>query len=247
MHRFFVKRDNIIGEQIFIDKEEAHHIEKVLRLKKGDKIILFDGSGVEYHAVLQGWENKKLVAWIEEILKIDNEPPLKLNLMQGIPKGDKMDLIIQKAVELGVANIYPVITERTVVMLKGEKEFKKTERWQQLVIEACKQCRRNIVPEIKPVNAFKNIFEIIEGKKAVMLYENEENVGLREILRQKCAGINDEIFLIIGPEGGFTPHEADLAREKGVFLARLGPRILRTETAGMAGISIIFYELGDLG
>lgn len=247
MHRFFVKKDNIKGREAFIDKEEAHHIQKVLRLKEGDRIVLFDGQGTEYHAFLQGVKDKKLVAFIEDVLEVDNEPPVKVNLVQGIPKGDRMELIIQKAVELGVFRIYPVLTERTVVMLKGEKEAKKVERWQQIAVEACKQCRRNVVPEIKPVAAFKDMLGIMAGKPAFMLYENEENKGLRDVLREKKDEVKDEIFLLIGPEGGFAPHEADLAKKEGIILCRLGPRILRTETASLAAISIILYELGDLG
>ncbi|SHG85518.1 16S rRNA (uracil1498-N3)-methyltransferase [Thermosyntropha lipolytica DSM 11003] len=247
MHRFFVSRDNIKGREAFIDKEEAHHIQKVLRLKEGDRITLFDGQGWEYYAFLQGVRDKKLVAWIEEAQKVDNEPPFRVNLVQGIPKGDKMELIIQKAVELGVYSIYPVLTERTVVTLKGEKETRKVERWRQIALEACKQCRRNIIPEIKPVISLRDMLELIAGKPALMFYENEQYNGIKKVLQENRDKIKEEVFLLVGPEGGFAPGEADLAREKGIILCRLGPRILRTETASLAGISIILYELGDLG
>ncbi|MBO8159151.1 16S rRNA (uracil(1498)-N(3))-methyltransferase [Thermosyntropha sp.] len=247
MHRFFVKRENVKGDKAFIEKDESHHIEKVLRLKPGDKIILFDGRGTEYHAVLEKKVNNQLVALIQEICEINNEPPLKVNLVQGIPKGDKMDLVIQKAVELGVASIYPVVTTRTVVKLARDKAVKKAARWQDIAIEACKQCRRNIIPEVKPVAAFSDILEIIGENWAIMLYEKEENARLKNILREKKGTGEQEVFLLVGPEGGFAPHEAKLAQEKGIFLAGLGPRVLRTETAGIAGLSIILYELGDLG
>jgi 16S rRNA (uracil1498-N3)-methyltransferase len=242
MHRFFVSPGSIQGDTAVIDQQEARHIQMVLRLKPGDQIILFDGSGYEYLARLEKGQ-EGLQAQIEQ-QSIKEDMPLQLGLIQGIAKGDKMDNIIQKATEIGVSVIYPLLTQRTIVKLQGDKAGKKVQRWQHIAREACKQCRRNVIPLIKPVVEIEQIYQDIEGYPALMLYEKEEEQNLRQVLNslKESALASGKIFIMVGPEGGFSEAEAEKACRHGVRTASLGPRILRTETAGIAASSIIMYE-----
>ncbi|MDD2586983.1 MAG: 16S rRNA (uracil(1498)-N(3))-methyltransferase [Syntrophomonadaceae bacterium] len=249
MHRFFVSADNITATIVRIDSEQSRHIEKVLRLKPGDTIILFDGSGAEYQARILGKdESNLLLAEIASTAQKDNEPGVKLSLVQGIARGEKMDTIIQKAVEVGVSTIYPLQCERAVVQLKGEKAQKKVNRWQVIAREACKQCRRNIIPEVKPVISFYDLLRVINTTPAIMLYENEQKLRLKKVLDTNRDNIISQgLYLIVGPEGGFSPREVETAQESGCLTAGLGPRILRTETAGIVASSLVLYEFNDLG
>ncbi|MBC7074962.1 MAG: 16S rRNA (uracil(1498)-N(3))-methyltransferase [Syntrophomonadaceae bacterium] len=248
MHRFFIYADSIRGNTVDIDEEQARHIEGVLRLKSGDFIKAFDGTGHEYTLRLEGRKKGRLTARIEQFSMRDDEPLLKLFLAQSIAKGNKMDTIIQKATELGISAVYPFISERTVVRLNIEKAVAKQKRWQTIAREACKQCNRNVVPEIKPVIDFSQLLAEIGNRPAIMLYENEEQVSLKHLLRGKKEKFRtNQMFLLVGPEGGFAPWEVEAAAKANVFIVKMGPRILRTETAGIAASSIIMYEYGDLG
>lgn len=247
MHRFFIAPENIKDSTIYIDQEEARHIEKVLRLKTGDMVVFFDGTGQEYKVRLDGKEDGSLTGQIIHRSLRESEPALRLYLAQGIAKGDKMDTIIQKAVEIGISSVYPVSCERSVVRLAGEKADKRVQRWQAIAREACKQCRRNVVPEIMPIMDFSGLLNIIGKKPALMLYENENKYGLKALLQTKPYNDAEEMFLLIGPEGGFSLSEVAAATEQGINTASLGSRILRTETAGLAAASVILYEYGYLG
>lgn len=248
MHRFFVPPDKIADKRAYLEKDEARHIEKVLRLKSGDRITLFDGTGAEYDAVLIGRQNQVLEAEIVQVHNQEESMSTKLSLLQGMAKGDKMDTIIQKAVEIGVSSIYPVICERTVVRLSGDRAQSKVIRWQQIAREACKQCRRNTIPEVKKITAYPELFQYTQGNPLIMLYENENETGLKRLLRDKEKEFcGKEIFILVGPEGGFAAHEVQQAYDHQAFMASLGPRILRTETAGLVAASIVLYEYGDLG
>ena len=155
---------------------------------------------------------------------------------------------IQKAVEVGVSTIYPLQCERAVVQLKGEKAQKKVNRWQVIAREACKQCRRNIIPEVKPVISFYDLLRVINTTPAIMLYENEQKLRLKKVLDTNRDNIISQgLYLIVGPEGGFSPREVETAQESGCLTAGLGPRILRTETAGIVASSLVLYEFNDLG
>ncbi|MEN6462515.1 MAG: 16S rRNA (uracil(1498)-N(3))-methyltransferase [Syntrophomonas sp.] len=250
MHRIFVAPHNvnIVDRLVVIDDEQARHIERVLRLKSGDSLTAFDGTGAEYNLRLQGRIDGTLVGEIEDIRAANREPQLRLALIQGIAKGDKMDTIIQKAVEIGISAIYPVVTQYSVVRLDKEKAEKKVNRWQTIAREACKQCRRNLIPEIKPVMDLQACYSHIKDAPVIMLYENETEIRLRTVLEQNADKLkNNTVFLLVGPEGGFSPEEVAEVQSRGGATAGLGPRILRTETAGLAAASIIMYELGDLG
>jgi len=247
MHRFFISPQNIKENTVCIDQEEARHIEKVLRLTTGDIVVCFDGTGREYQVRLEGRENGILTGEIIHTGLRESEPALKLYLAQGIAKGEKMDTIIQKSVEIGVTAIYPVSCERSVVRLAGDKTEKKVHRWQTIAREACKQCRRNLIPEVMPVMNFTSLLEKIGDKPAIMLYENEDTNSLKALLQGEQFTGAKEIFILIGPEGGFSDSEVLAASRQGIVTASLGPRIQRTETAGLVAASIILYEYGDLG
>lgn len=249
MHRFFVWPENIVDQIVRIDRDQARHIEKVLRLVPGDLLQVFDGQGREFEVCLQGKADGFLLGEIVQELHREVESPLHLSLVQGIAKGDKMDSIIQKAVELGIADIYPLFSQYAVVKLEKERADKKTERWQTIAREACKQCRRNLVPTVHTPSTFPEMMNLVSGNPTILLYEHEDNNGLKQILNENRAEIlaGSQLFLIIGPEGGFSPEEIAAACEQGVLVAGLGPRILRTETAGLVAASIVLYELADLG
>jgi len=249
MHRFFVPAPNIKANLAIIDGQQARHIEKVLRLKPGDVVILFDGTGYEYIAQLcDRQKGEDLVAQIMSCNYADNEPLTRINLVQGIAKGDKMDTIIQKATEIGIAKVYPLLSNNTVVQLDYNRMHKKVKRWEQVACEACKQCRRNIILQVNLPITFAEMLEVVEPERTILLYENEKNQGLKRVLRENIDRLkNNEIFLLVGPEGGFTEQEIAQARQKGMLITSLGKRILRTETAGLVAAGAVLYEYGDLG
>ena len=247
MHRFFVAPESIDGQTVILPRDQAKHIENVLRLKNGEELIGFDGQGKEYILRLMGKRDGALTAEIISVTEQNTEAAFSITLVQGIAKGDKMDLIIQKAVEIGVKRIIPLMSENTVVRLPGEKAAKKVERWQTIAREACKQCRRNTVPQIDQAAGWDEVLPQTAGHAALMLYENEVHNNLKNVLRSGQDWLpTAQLFLFVGPEGGFAPAEVKAAREAGVITVGLGPRILRTETAGLVAASVILYEMGDL-
>ncbi len=250
MNRFFVDKQNIVEDlqQIMIvDQDDVKHIERVLRLKQGDRVEICDGQNTEYIAEIYSMDKKEIKLSMIEKWSSRTEPPIEITLFQGIPKAAKMDVIIQKCTELGIARIVPVITERTIVQLKDQKsEEKKVERWQKIADEAAKQSKRGIIPQIALPVAFSE--SVKNGPKfdlAVIPYEKETAVGLKGVLRQRVNA--KKVAIYIGPEGGFGEREIEEAKQAGIVPVTLGPRILRTETAGFVALSILMYELGDLG
>ncbi len=247
MHRFLVEPNNIHNGQVTLENEDLKHLRQVLRLEPGDSIRVFDGSGMEYEATLLTVDKNKATARILCSFQSDTEPKTHVTLFQGLPKGEKMELVIQKAVELGVYRIVPVITQRSVVQLDKKDREKKAERWSRIAREAAKQCRRAYVPQIDPPMDFKEaIANCGEYDAALLLYENEEKKCLKELL--KCYNINKikDIVLLIGPEGGFSDQEVEECVLSGFTVAGLGKRILRTETAAISALSILMYEMGEL-
>lgn len=248
MHRFFIYSENINDQNVIIDDKQARHIEKVLRLKSGDYIKAFDGTGCEYILKLKGRLNGNLYAQIETVWANEREPSIELYLAQGLAKGDKMNTIIQKAVEIGVKAVFPFASENTVVNLDKTKAGKKVDKWAVIAREACKQCGRSIIPAIRQVISFDQLLSEIGVNPAIMFYEKEGQIGLKEVLKRKDFKSRQKpLFIIIGAEGGFSAGEVKKAIDKGIHICKLGPRILRTETAGLAAASIILYEYGDLG
>lgn len=249
MSRFFVQPENVGENTIIIDnREDLHHMVKVLRLSVGDEIDISDSYEWEYHARLTHLDAAKAEAEILDKQSFTTEPEVRITLFQGIPKQGKMETIIQKCVELGVCEIIPVFMARTVVMDKGNFH-KKLQRWQKVSDEAVKQCKRGIVPQVfEPIKMLETldafgIFDIV-----LFPYENEAGTTIKEVLRNVAASEEwkegrKRVAVIIGPEGGFSEEEAKAIVEAGGRSVTLGKTTLRTETAGMAAIAMVLYEL----
>lgn len=241
MPKFFVETHQIEKNLIHMIGEDAKHMKTVLRAREGEEITVCDGRGTDYFCRIVSLEDG-VTAEIIGSEPCQSEPKTKITLYQGLPKADKMELIIQKCVELGVDRIVAVSTERCIVKL-DKKEEKKLERWQKIAEAAAKQSGRGKIPEIAPkVLRFSQAIEeakVLSG--AIIPYEKEENRGIRSFV-EGFSG--EEVGVFIGPEGGFAEEEIQAAINAGVLPVTLGKRILRTETAGMTAIAILLYELG---
>ena len=247
MHKFFVDIENFHGDEVFIQEDDVKHIYKVLRLKSGDKLNINDCRGKEYLGeIIYITKNEVKVKLLQQI-PVNNESFLNISLFQGLPKSSKMDLIVQKSTELGVNEITPIITERVVA--KNEiGEFKKTDRWKRIALEACKQSKRSIIPEINTPIEFEEMLNDLKAVDLIIVpYEGEENKGIKDIMKELDLSSVKNVAVIIGPEGGFEEKEVYQLSDLGAHIITLGPRILRTETAGFVTVSILMYELGDLG
>lgn len=247
MHKFFVPKKNIEGNKAIIDGEDVKHIYKVLRLKIGDVVSVNNSEGKEYIGEITLIDKSSVEINLIEENSINNESPIEVYLYQGMPKSTKMDLIVQKNTELGVKAITPIITERVVVKTEL-KEFKKVDRWNRIALEACKQCKRSLVPQINVPIEFQQLLEELKGMDLVVVpYENEEGYGIKKLIKDIDKKSIVKVAIVIGPEGGFEESEIHKLKEIGASIVTLGPRILRTETAGFTCLSLIMYELGDLG
>ncbi|MBI4687098.1 MAG: 16S rRNA (uracil(1498)-N(3))-methyltransferase [Nitrospirae bacterium] len=256
----FLPQEEITSNEIRIKGEQARHL-SVLRIKQGETIRIFDGKGNRYTSKVVSAHKKEFIVEIIEKEAFSAESPLSITLAQGMPKGDKMELIIQKAAELGVRTIVPVITEHADV-----RETAKLERWRKIALSASEQCGREKIPEVEEPVPFEKFLKnfpsplfVKEGyqkspplKKGdeggflgIIFAEEQKERNLKQTLTN-FTGIKN-ITLLIGPEGGFSSTEVASAKEKGFLTASLGPRILRTETAAITALSIIQYELGDMG
>lgn len=245
MYRFFITPSQIDREkkQIHITGSDVNHIKNVLRMRIGEEIVLSDGDKLEYKCQISDLQEDEVVADILYAQENGVELPSRIYLFQGLPKSDKMELIIQKAVELGVYEIIPVDTKRTVVKLDAKKEAAKCKRWQSIAESAAKQAKRMIIPQIHPVLKFDEAVAYADALDVRMIpYElAEDMVHTRAFLEQIEPGQSVGIF--IGPEGGFAPEEVELAVSHRAEAITLGRRILRTETAGMTVLSILMYLL----
>ena len=243
MYRFFVEKEQIGEKTIRIIGSDVNHIRNVLRMKPGEEILISDGEKKEYHCEIKTLDPEYVEALIMFVKEEGLELPSKVYLFQGLPKNDKMELIIQKAVELGVYAVVPVATKRAVVKLDDKKEAKKLVRWQSISESAAKQAKRLIIPEVMPVMSFKEAVAFSRTMDVRLIpYELAENMAYtRQVLSQIKPGQSIGIF--IGPEGGFAEEEVELALNSGMETITLGKRILRTETAGMTVLSILMYLL----
>lgn len=247
MHRLFVFPNQIADGRVCFAGEEVRYLQKVLRLRPGECVLVFDGTGREYEASLLKMENGRGLAEITCVRVVEREPPVGVTLVQGLAKADKMDFIVQKAVEIGASCIYPVITEHAVVKLQEEKAARRVERWRKIAREACRQCGRTLVPEVRDITDLAGAFGAQRDIPGIFFYEAEVQRGLRPVLHNNAKLIREKgVFLYVGPEGGFAPSEVEMARKRGLAFAGLGPRILRTETAGLVALAVVLYELGDL-
>ena len=208
MPRFFISEENIACGKISISGEDVNHIKNVLRLERGDSLTLCDGNKKDYIVEIESFETCRILTNIVRIEDNRSEPTVEVILFQGIPKSDKMDLIIQKSVELGVGKIYPVITERTIVRLGSQKDIdNKLKRWQRISLEAAKQCGRGIIPEVKNPVSFKKALSLAGSAQLGLIpYEKETAKSLKHYLR---SGNIESVSVIIGPEGGFSEKEIE--------------------------------------
>lgn len=248
MHKFFVSQDNIESDIAFIEGEDVKHIYKVLRLEEGEKVNINNCQGEEYIGEIVDINKSSVQVKLLEKLEINNESPIEVYLYQGFPKGPKMDLISQKCTELGIKEITPVITKRVLSSL-GEinRDTKKIDRWNKIAFEACKQSKRTNVPVINDVIDFKELINQLKDMDLVVApYENAEGYGIRQMVNSLKKEVKT-VGIVIGPEGGFEEEEITSLKTIGANIITLGPRILRTETAGFVCLSLIMYELGDLG
>lgn len=251
MHKFFTEPCNIICSEGKIIGDDVKHIYKVLRLAEGDQIILNNCEGIEYLCEINTITKTEVIVKILEKLEKNNESNIRIHLFQGLPKGQKMDLIVQKGTELGVFEFVPTITSRVDVKLKGD--FKKLDRLNRIALEACKQSKRSVIPKVKEVvDLDKALLELKNMDLILVPYENAEDFGIKSLINQfkeEEKTLNDivDIGILIGPEGGFEEEEIKKLKENGAYIITLGNRILRTETAGFTIIALLQYELGDLG
>lgn len=245
MQRFFVEPHQIDEEahQIHILGSDVNHISNVLRMKQGEELWISDGGKKEYRCTIEDFSSDEVLLHIIYVQEPDYELPSRIYLFQGLPKADKMELIIQKAVELGAYEVIPVETKRCVVKLDGKKATKKVERWKQIAESAAKQSKRMLIPNVHEVLTFKEALKYAEAMDIRLIpYELAKGMQeTKEILADIQPGQSVGIF--IGPEGGFEEKEVETAISEGAKPITLGKRILRTETAGLAILSVLMFQL----
>jgi len=235
----------LTGEsQQIIRGAAVNHISRVLRLRVGDNLTLFDGRGGEHEARIDEFRKDTVLVTVADHRPVEREAPVPITLTQGISRGERMDWVVQKATELGVARIVPVITERCVVRLDAKQSEAKLRHWRAITIAACEQCGRNRVPELEPVAKFYDYLRIAKAAGAMHRRLLLSPTGQHRI--RDLNGTVDAVSVLIGPEGGLTEVEHDSAIAAGFTAVRLGPRVLRTETAAVAALTAIQQQLGDL-
>ncbi|MEJ2698473.1 MAG: 16S rRNA (uracil(1498)-N(3))-methyltransferase [Desulfuromonadales bacterium] len=241
MHRFFVPPESLNGETVSLPAEVLHHL-AVLRLKPGEEVLLLDGLGKVCRSRIDALGRRSgqavvLERWLEE------ESAFPVHLLQSLPKGDKMDLVLQKGTELGITAFTPLLTGRTISLPDAEREEKRLHRWRRIVREAGRQCRRPVLPHLAAPLPLAEGLSSCREELRLMLWE-EESRPLAEVLPPAPPR---DAAVLVGPEGGFDSREAEEARRAGFLPVRIGPRILRSETAGFAVAALLQYLYGDLG
>lgn len=245
MQRYFIKTDNFREDHVQLTGDEAHHITRVMRMSTDDQIICCDGFGKSAIVKLTQVEKEQVYGQVRQWLDEKNELPVEVTLAQGLPKGDKLEMIIQKATELGVSAITPVAMSRSIVKLDPKKAAKKLDRWEKIAKEAAEQAHRQLVPQIEPVLTLKELIKQTGPFDLVLAaYEEEGKSGNHGSLPELLKGVQkgSRILFVIGPEGGFSSEEILLLKDAGISPVSLGPRILRTETAGLYSLSVLSYH-----
>lgn len=239
--RVFVGFDKIENNTAYIEGSDFNYLKNVLRLKLGDEIVVLDSKSKEYSAKIISIDKESLMAELVAERHPKSEPRVKVTIAHGIPKNPKMDLVVQKATELGVLRIIPLKTERSIVKIDPEKEEGRVNRWQKIAKEAAEQSGRLIIPFVEEIMDFKDLFIIkSEFDLCIMLWEMEKERTIKKVL-QDHRDLN-HLLVLIGPEGGFSHEEAELARKEGFLTTTIGNRIVRTETASISVLSMIHYE-----
>jgi 16S rRNA (uracil1498-N3)-methyltransferase len=239
MLRIYLSNAHSANNQISITEDKARYLASVLRCKEGDALVIFNGGGDCFRTKISKVGKKEVIADVLEKFPCNPESPVNITLVQSLLKGEKMDLVIQKTTELGVREIVPVVTERSQL-----RETRKTARWQKIAEEASRQSGRTVIPVVHEPVSFQNIFTG-NDLKGFIFYE-EENVRLSDSVSSFIPHPSS-LFIVVGPEGGFTKEEVELAKEQGLVAASLGKRILRAETAAIVAVTLVQYALGDMG
>ena len=243
MQHFFADPSCVDGEQIRLAGSDVNHMKNVLRMKSGEEVWVSDGEGMDYFCSVEGYEEKEAVLRVVKKEVSQTELASRLILFQGLPKGDKMEWIVQKAVELGAYSIVPFAAKRSVVKLDQKKAGKKRERWQAIAKGAAEQSKRGIVPQVQDVMSFQEAMNYAKELDVVLVpYELQEGMKATEAVISKIEP-GQSVGIFIGPEGGFDESEIEQAEEAGAGPITLGKRILRTETAGLTTLSILMYHL----
>jgi len=240
--RFFVPIEFLVGHTYEIPPDKARHMLQVLRLSVGAELILFNGDGNEYLANLTEVSKKSASVFIQKSSSVSRESSLHIHLVQGISKGDRMDATIQKCVELGVSKICPVKTARSNVKIEGSRLDKKVLHWRGIVQSACEQSGRNVIPELASINQLEMVLaQYAKADYLKLVLNPESSISISELPNDFKV-----VVLLVGPEGGFSEQELTMAEKAGFLSLSLGPRVLRTETAAMAFLSILQSRWGDI-
>jgi 16S rRNA (uracil1498-N3)-methyltransferase len=244
MARFFLSRKNIRDKQALIDGQELTHLRKVLRLAPGDRITVFDDTGWEHEAVIRAVGAEKGELEILQSYQPDRESPVRITLAVGLLKGEKMDLIVEKATELGVQSIIPFASSYSVPQLDERKVAKRAERWQKIALSATKQCGRTQMPEISRLWDYRKLInESWPQTLKLLFWEKEKQQTLHQLHGRQPEA--NTVLVVIGPEGGFTAEEVQLAQRQGFEPVDMGRRILRAETAAVAATALVQFVWGD--
>jgi 16S rRNA (uracil1498-N3)-methyltransferase len=239
--RIYVPGPLAVGEDAHLPSQAGEHLTRVLRLEAGAALTLFNGAGGEYPATLAAGAGKKVVARVLRHVEVERESPVSVTLLQGVARGDRMDLIVQKATELGVTRIVPVLAERSVVKLDDKQRARKLEHWQAIAISACEQSGRNRVPGIsEPMGLGDAVATLAESTLRCLLAADAE-MSLAAAARDSQRAV----VLLIGPEGGLADNERRFALSNGFTPCRMGPRVMRTESAGLAALAVLQTVAGD--
>lgn len=237
--RIYTSQPLANSQTIQLEEGPSHHLAKVLRMQEGRELILFNGDGAEYPALITQVGKKAVTVTLQEKHNIDRESSLEIELAIGVSRGERFDWVLQKATELGVTRIVPLMTERTEVKISGDRLEKIRDRWQQILISACEQCQRNRLPQLSDPVALPNWLEAVTSDVRFVLHHRDT-----QSLPQAARPVS--VSLLIGPEGGLSDGEIVLAKQAGFDALTLGPRVLRTETAPIAAITLVQYLWGDL-
>ncbi len=240
MPRFPISKDLIINDEARITGTDYKHIVKVLRLKPGASITLFDTNSIEYYGEISDIDKKEIIISIHGSQKVNTDSPIEITLLQGMPKADKMDYIIEKATELGVHKIVPVITERSQI-----RDRDRLKRWERIALEASKQCGRTKPTIIENTLNFNDAINIHKDRELPLILQVNAEVSAKSYIKNSLQAPQN-IVLFVGPEGGFTDNEVLLGKEMGFIVLGLGPRVLRTETASISVLSILQFHYGDM-
>lgn len=245
MPRFHIAPTAVTGEQVVFDEQETHHLARVMRLGPGDIVQAMDGQGTEFTIRLEGFVGRLAAGRILARSGRVTESSFTITLAQGVPKGEKMERIVKTVTELGATGVVPLLTERCVVQLPPSRWRERARRWQRVAKEAAKQCGRTVVPEVQlPRRLQEFVVDRVPSDLAICLWEGERQ-NLRAIL-DSASSTPASALLVVGPEGGLSSSEVDLLQAHGVQPAGLGPRTLRTETAGPVGVALLQARFGDL-